>query len=211
MNRSLPASTFRACALVLSCCLLSACFGGAKPQATQYYLLRTESSTFANDSSAAKVTPRQLAPIHLASVQVAPYLNQSGLIMETDNQRIVAARYHQWSEPLNNSIPRFLSRSISDLYGAEITGPALSVSNAHTTIDIHIEQLHGQENGDVILEASWSLRPSVLPSGRSTTPQVFAFNDTLPLAEDGYDALVAAEKQLLTNLASAIAQSLPAQ
>ncbi|WP_439136014.1 PqiC family protein [Pseudomaricurvus sp.] len=199
-------SLLRASLLTLSCLILSACLGGTPPPATQYYLLRADSPGASHHDPAIKVYSQKLSSVQLNAVNIAPYLHQNGLVMKTDNHRIAIARYNKWSEPLTSSIPRFLSRSISHFYGAEIITTANTASTPTTTVEVNIDQLHGQHNGDVTLEASWTLKST---SSTNPTIQSFAFSDVISLNSSGYDALVAAEKQLLEHLSREIAQSLP--
>lgn len=208
MNKSPLAFPLRSTAMALSCLLLTACLGGEKPPATQYYLLRADNLQFTGKAD--KVHKKTLSSVQLGNVTVAPYLHQSGLVLETGNHRIAVARYHQWSEPLTSSIPRFLSRSISDAYGAEIITAANAETVPTTKIDVQIDQLHGLRNGDVRLQASWTLSTLQAASDKDMpTQRSYAFNDAIALNSDGYDALVATEQQLLSNLAQAIARSLP--
>ena len=70
-------------------------------------------------------------------------------------------------------------------------------------IDIHIDQLHGTSRGTAKLVAYWWLRRD------GKLAAAHQFTEEQALGETGYRALVAAEGELLTRLAQAIAQSLP--
>jgi uncharacterized lipoprotein YmbA len=199
MKRSLLTSATTHTMLV-AFVLLSGCVGTPAPD-TQYYLLRA-------DNAPAAVLP--LSNVHLSKVVIAPYLDQAGLVLEHQPGTIAIARYHQWSEPLSFSLKNFLSQTLSTRYGQEIRtgtkGLGVGQGQQGKALEVTIDQLHGTVEGDVKLVASWTLQ------GREASPAPITyhkFSRTLPLSKDGYAALVQAQKQLLTELAQAIAETLP--
>ena len=175
---------------LLAVALLTAC--SSQPQQTDTYLLR----------SAVVATPgKPLAPstVALADIRVATYIQQPGLVLATGDGRIHAARNHQWAEPLQVSLRRFLANEISTAAGRDIGATALAAST--TRINVTIDQLHGDGKGAAVLVAYWELE-----AGGNINS--FQFVEQQALASDGYDALVRAEEALLKRLAVAIAGSL---
>jgi uncharacterized lipoprotein YmbA len=140
------------------------------------------------------------ANFRFGALLVADYIDSAGLVIETGDDEIHTARNHEWAEPLRVSLKTFLATEVSSIVGEDIAFG--SVDGATATIDVKIDQLHGRHGGDAVLLAYWRLTGPVGKERR------FQFAETEPLARDGYQALVDAEKLLLRRLARQIASSL---
>jgi uncharacterized lipoprotein YmbA len=160
---------------------------------TSYYLLRP-------DIPAVSRTLEPSTDYVLGTVSIATYIDQPGLVLETNSGEIHAARQHQWAEPLRASLRRFLASEISSAAGQDILMDT-NVDGA-VRIDIAIDQLHGTADGEARLMAYWRLQTE---GGEDT---FFQYAATRPLRTDGYAALAQAEKALLQSLAVDIARSL---
>ena len=178
--------------------LLAGCASGGKaPELTQY-LLRSDSQALSEG----------VAVVGLRTVSVATYLDQPGLVLETDTGTVRPATYHQWAEPLSESLRSFLADEISAQSGEPVRHRSYGDSSWKRTIrqliDIHIDELHGTANGSARLVASWTLTDREQPA--SAMEHKFAATERL--SGDGYASLVAAEKRLLTRLAAKIAEEM---
>jgi len=171
--------------------LLVACSGN--PASTTYYLLRSD----------VDLESRELQPSQhygLGSFRIASYIDQPGLVLETRDHVIHQARSNRWAESLRDSLRLFFASEISAEVGEDVffsrdlTGL--------TRINITINQLHGKSDGNAVLVGYWELAP---PEGEST---YFQFAETRALVGDGYDALVDAERYLLSRMADSIGRSL---
>jgi len=169
------------------------------PELTQY-LLRTDGA----DISRQQTHP---AKIGLGRVSVATYIDQPGLVLETENGQIHAARHHQWAEPLRVSLRRFLGAEISAAIGQDLEVDMPTANNWAYRVDISIDQLHGTADGGAVLMAYWV----VTTLGEGGARSRYQFAATEALQHDGFDALASAEKILLTRLARAVADSLKAK
>lgn len=171
--------------------LVAGCSG--TPVQTQYYLLRTDEPG----------TTRDLTPsteFAMGRVMVAPYVDQSGLVLETGVGEIRPARYHQWAEPMPEALRHLLRVEVgraldTDLFPSEI-------SDAHTLFDVRIDQLHGTAGGDAVLVAYWGVRRD------GKLIETFQFSETRSLQADGYAELARAFEALLVDLSVEIAASL---
>lgn len=177
---------------ILFVLLLAACSSAPVQQPSQY-LLRSPAlpATGLVDTVAA---------YDLALVEVASYLDQPGLMLETDSGEIHTARLHQWAEPLRLSLPGFMAAEI----GREI-GARVSVRNGDinaTRIEISIDQLHGTRSGTALLVANWRC------SGADGQVMAGQFAEEQTLSRDGYAALVQAQRSLLQGLARDIGAAL---
>ena len=77
------------------------------------YLLRTDTpSQFTlQDSTDA---------VGIGTLTVAAYIDGMGLVLETSNGEVRAARDHQWAEPLRESLRSYLSSKVSEQSGQVI-------------------------------------------------------------------------------------------
>ena len=127
--------------------LLAGC--ASQPIESKYYLMRSQQD----------MVTRQLNPSRdfaIGTVVIASYIDQPGLLIETQSGEVRAARHHLWAEPVYESVHTELTVGIGQAKGEDIL-PA-SLSNAKTVIDIRIDQLHGTSDGKAKLVAYWWLR-----------------------------------------------------
>lgn len=175
--------------------LLVTLLAGCAGQTTEpsYYLMRSE-----QDLQSRELTPSR--EYSLGRVDIAPYIDQPGLALETANGEMHTARHHLWAEPVYEGVRRHLVVNIAEAHGEDI--PPNNLAKTPVVIDISIDQLHGTSNGTARLVAYWWLRRE----GELVSAHQFA--EEMALAEDGYPALVAAEEALLAQLAKEIAATL---
>ena len=157
-----------------------------------YYLLRTS-----NDLQSRELNPSD--QFSMGKVEIAAYLDQSGLLMETASGEMRPARHNLWAEPMYEAVRNFLLIEVAQAKGEDILPSRLNKSA--TVIDVRIDQLHGTYDGKAKLVAYWWLRRD---GGVIATYQ---FAESQTLSVDGYAALVAAEESLLSQLAKKIAES----
>jgi uncharacterized lipoprotein YmbA len=171
--------------------VLTAC--STQPISRTTYLLRSD--------QALETRPLQRADaVCLGEVTVASYLDQPGLVLEQASGTVHIAQYHQWAEPLRVSLRQFLSTEISVALGADVALSRIAATPARR-IDVTIDKLHGDAQGNAVLVAYWSVNDA------DSTAE-YQFVQSAPLEGAGYVALVAAEKQLLQALAQSIAQGI---
>lgn len=185
--------------VALGCCvlLLSACGAGA-PSRSQY-LLRADVPALAVHSDV-------LARIGLGRITVAPYLDQFGLVIETEDREVHAARNHQWAEPLADGLRLYLRDAITSALGEEVAANDYVPTSFDYVVDVTVEQLHGTRDGKAVLVASFRITGQS-KAGSAVSEQRFA--ETKSLDREGYAGLVDAEVALLQHLAEAIAEKLP--
>jgi len=173
--------------LLLTAALLAAC--SSQPQQITNYLLRAEIPTTSGKQLAAST-------VAFNGVRVATYIEQPGLVLATGDGQIHAARNHQWVEPLQVSLRRFMANEVSSASGIDVSATVLP--STETRINLTIDQLHGDGQGSALLVAYWDVE-----AGGQISSFEFAQRQTL--TSDGYAALVRAEEALLRQLAAAIA------
>jgi hypothetical protein len=143
--------------------------------------------------------------VGIGRIIVAPYLlSSAGLVVETAPGEVRAARLHQWAEPLDAGLRWFLRGEIARALGYEVGGGLVDRSDWDYAIDVYVARLHGTMSGTALLEGAYVIR-----SLSGTEPlRDHLFSKSLPLDDEGYAALAAAEQRLVTELARSIAASL---
>ncbi len=179
-------------------CLVATMAGctSTSPTYTQYLLRHDISTTPAVKSSE--------ETIDIGRVEVATYIDSLGLVLETANGEINVARYHQWAEPLRESLRQYLASSISMKSEIPVRFQKVVGVESSKRIDIYIDQLHGDKMGHAKLSAYWTVTD--LGSDEVVVNEQYSSRE--PLKSDGYGALVAAQKVLLENFSKAISASL---
>lgn len=166
------------------------------PSYTQY-LLR-------HDSNMASVTNNAEVVASIGRLEVATYIDSLGLVLETTDGKINVARYHQWAEPLRESLRQYLAAAIAQEAKVPVRFQKVTGSKESKRIDIYIDQLHGDATGHAKLSAYWI----VTDVNRNAVVVEEQYSGREPLLSDGYSALVTAQKTLLQNLSKAISGSL---
>jgi uncharacterized lipoprotein YmbA len=175
--------------------LLISC-AGSSPPGTQY-LLRAEPE---------ERTGRVEAPVRvgLGRVAVAQYLDQSGIVVETEAGQLQVARQHQWAEPLDAGLHSYLRAGMSEALGYDVSASSPDLVHWDYTVDVYVDRLHGTMAGTAVLDASYRITPR---PGAGEVAQ-YRFSRSAPLPREGYPGLVDAEADLARQLAQAIAASL---
>lgn len=161
------------------------------------YLLRSEATSEFS-------VEKQSAVVGFGAVVLASYIDGLGLVLESRNGEVRAARDHQWAEPLRDSLRLFMARETSVVAGQLIRAYSTGENDWQRRIDLRIDQLHGTPTGEAKLVAYWQ----VFDTEKRTVISENGFSESQPLSADGYDALVVAEKALLIRLAAKVAASL---
>jgi uncharacterized lipoprotein YmbA len=185
----------RSTAFVLSTALLVAC-AGAAPERT-LYLLRAAPT----DASGRVEVP---ARVGLDRVTVAPYLDQAGIVVETQAGQVRAAREHRWAEPLDAGLRSLLRAEISRALGYDVSASRADRQTWDYTVDVYVDRMHGTMVGTALLDVAYRITPRA-GSGDAVT---YRFSRSAMLAREGYPGLVDAQHRLALELAEAIAQSL---
>ena len=174
--------------------LLLACGGSAPPRTL--YLLRGPVGTQQGRLEA----PRAVG---LGRVAVASYLDQPGLVVETEGRQVQPARLHNWAEPLDEGLRHLLGAELARALGYPLLGDSIPRSAWDYAVDVDVERLHGTMGGEAVLSARYRITP---PAGGAAAE--FGFTQTAALPSEGYAGLVDAEAALVASLADAIARSL---
>jgi uncharacterized lipoprotein YmbA len=144
--------------------------------------------------------------VGIGSVQVASYLDQPGIVLETAPLEVHPAYYHEWAEPLGEGVRRYLRTALSRDLGFEVADDSSGRRNWSYEVRVTIDEFHGTLSGEARLVAAWQ----ILPQSSATPLHAARFVDREPLGRDGYAGLVEAERRLLDRFAKAIAAAIRA-
>ena len=84
---------------------------------------------------------------------IASYLDQPGLVMETEGGQLRPARQNLWAEPVYEGVRNILFVEIAQAMGEELLPSKLSKGT--TVVDIRISDFHGTYDGEAKLVAYW--------------------------------------------------------
>ncbi len=162
--------------LILFTLVLTACASTPDPQIHSYFLeLQDDAKTGATNIGIVDV-----------KVQVARYLAQPGIVLQTGPNQLTAAHYHRWAEPLTEGIRRVLARRLNGDVSQE----------AKMTVSVELFRFHGTHDGNALAAGHWSIYDSQKP--QPLYQQAFDLNE--PLHQAGYEALVQTLSALLDSV-----------
>ena len=140
-------------------------------------------------------------------VSLPDYIDRAELVFQSSEERFEVPFEQRWAGSLRDTATRAIGTNLARHLG---TGnlhvypwPPGTLLDYQVRVDVR--QFHGRSEGDAILEASWTVE-----DGR--TGQVLvrrAGNYVEPVTIDGYEGIVAAETNLLSQFSKAIAESFP--
>lgn len=168
------------------------------PTPTTFYLLRGEVREGTSDVDAD-------LRVGIGRVVIAPYLLASkGIMVEISPDEIRPAAHHQWAEPVDSGLRWYLRAELGNALGHRVGGGLTDLHRWDYTVDVVVSRFHGTMNGTALLEATFIVVPKdpELPIGQKL------FVKSMPLPEEGYSGVVAAERALAGELAALIAEEL---
>lgn len=171
-------------------CLSLALAGcGSSPSELQYYRLP---AVAAKAPAAASMKVLVIEP-----VMVASYLNTNALVYQNNEVNLQLTRSHHWAEALDQQLTRNLQAHLSAaLTDWRVTQQVSSPGDSRLTVQV--TQFHTTAQGQVLISGQ-----AHLLSGAVVKQQPFELQ--LPLADDGYDAVVKTLGQGWSQAASQIA------
>ena len=183
--------------------IIAGCSGQPKIE-TQLFLLSPELQNSSDGSNQIINNHEQI--IIIEPIKLANYLDQPGIVLQTDKNKIQVAHYHRWAEPLGQNIHRYVSQALSDnstdytfLKHAKFTN---QVSDLVLSIDLN--QFNGSSTGGAYVAGSWQLRNS--KENELILSDSFYYEKTL--SESGYPELVNQLETMLNELCNDILNSI---
>lgn len=149
------------------------------------YVLPTDAGDAPTDIAGARA-PRQLV---VGQPRLARFLDVDGLVLQLDDITLNEAHHHQWAEPLGLQLERGLrARLAARLPDTRVMQDAPdSRRGTASTLRLEVDRFHGRFDGQALVGGQWQLRGD---AGELLAMAPFAVE--VPLAQDGYPALVRA-------------------
>lgn len=181
--------------VIVAAALLAA--GCASTPASRFYTLSAQIESVA-------YTPGP--SVSVAAVTVPDVVDRPQLVVAVNANEVIIVEQHRWAEPLKGELGRVIAENLSRMTGnAHIAAyPQNASLNAEYRVLVDFQRFAGRPEGEVLLDALWSLRAAngdLLRSGRARAQES---------ADKGYDALVAAYSRALSTISAEIAEALKA-
>jgi uncharacterized lipoprotein YmbA len=140
-------------------------------------------------------------------VKLPDYIDRAELVFQSSPNRFEAPYEHRWAGSLRDGFAQVLGIDLAR---------ELGVGNLHIypwepgtalryQVRVEVRQFHAESGGHALLDVSWEITDG---STRAVlVHRTGHFSE--PVRGDGYEAIVAAESRLLSQLSRAIAKSFP--
>lgn len=170
--------------IMLLVTLLSAIIGCSSDVPNKSYFQLT--SNLANHGSTMTQSTHYF--IWIESIEVADFLNKSGIVLQTDDIKYTTATNHLWVSALSQQLAERLSQDLTQIMPNYLVSTN-SITTPSLTVKLFIDGFHGNYNGDAIITGRWVMTDK---SGKIVTKVI---KRQIPLTTNGYDALVKALSQ----------------
>ena len=189
MKTTLPivASVLAAATLLLAGC-------GGKPQ--EYYRLSAVSGGPTRGGGVA---------VGLGPVTLPAYIDRAQLVFQSGTNEFQVPSKASWAGPLGENVTQVLADDLGQHLhsGNVLRYPWAPNSKLRYQVVVNVEQFHSISGQEAILDVSWLVED---PESRQILSRHKASFHT-PVQGDGYASVVAAESQLLDQLAGDVARS----
>lgn len=186
------------CSVILASLLLAGCAGS--PGSPSLFLL--DSQTRGDHPAVAEKAPRLV----VKPVTLAKFLDQDGIIYQTEPHRIVIAQENRWAAPLSSQLSDILYKTLAhDVTQARVKKYPDRKQKSYQ-LQTRIDQFMGHYDGKAHVAGQWQLQD---PEGQTIRQHHFA--TTVALPRDGYPALISSLSQSWNKLSRQIAHSIQAE
>ncbi len=185
--------------LLLVSALLAGCSSSPETTSSMYLLPQTGAQTLSSPASSAHPL------LVVRPVELASYLNNSGIVYRTSESQVVQAKNNLWAQSISEQITQ---RVINDLRQKQnhywpVKVHSLLEQSGELKLQLNLNRFNGNYQGNAELEGEW-----MLIDGNGKVKRRAQVKILMPLQDEGYDALVNALSSGLNNLTNNIAQQL---
>ncbi|MDA8137418.1 MAG: PqiC family protein [Desulfobacteraceae bacterium] len=144
--------------------------------------------------------------IGVGPVILPGYLNRPQMITRTGANQMHIDEYHRWAGDLEQDMVRVLTENLMVLLGPDRIAPIPWPSDFNPDITVRLEvfAFEGSTDGTVHLRASIS----IADRRAAGAARMWTVDLTQQTPKHGYDAMVAAQSQLLADLSRQIAEAI---
>ena len=186
---------------VITLIALCGCLGRSQP--TRFYLLQPISSMPAEKAAAGKVEGMRIG---VGPLTLPEYVDRPQIVTLLGPHELDLADFDQWSEPLKESVPRILGENLSILLSTQhiYLYPWTGSTPLNYQIEVNVTRFDAARGGDAVLHARWTIlagdgKEILVRQNSAITQEAGGM---------GYEALVAAENQVLEKLSREIAAAI---
>lgn len=138
----------------------------------------------------------------IENIDLAAYLKQSGMIIQTGDNQLLVSKNHLWAESLDLALPKALVRELqkqSDQYSYYLKTVDW-VGQTDYRLRLRIDSLQSTDQGEVVSAGRYQLISAADPSA----PVFVDFSFHRELQQDGYEHALVQMNAILGEIASAI-------
>jgi uncharacterized lipoprotein YmbA len=175
----------------------------------KYYLLHTPESQISN------ISFKDKPAVILQMVDVAEYLNQSGLVIQVDMYELYYSRQDVWAEKLQSAFYKALLEDLNSTGQRNYVAPnSPNAKFATASIKVELEHFHATDLSTVINSGRYYLSAIDTQHKTNNNAYVSSLNNTyyfdLALEKDGYTHAVEQLRKLISSLAKKIEKDIAA-
>lgn len=180
---------------------VSGCAGTSAP--TNFYTL----AAIADKPVANVAASIRDGSVGVGPIVLPPYLDRQEIVLPTSTHRRDLAEFDQWIEPLKANMTRVLAENVAVMSGVDaVYGFPWSASiRVDTQILVDVVRFDGVPGKEATLVARWTAvkgdSRKIIASRRVQT--------TMPVPDEGFEALAASLSQALATLSQDIVKGLP--
>jgi uncharacterized lipoprotein YmbA len=179
--------------------MLAGCINTPLPD---YYVITPDSSS-TRDQPIANL--KEIA-LGLGPVTIPETVNRPNIVTPMDNNQLLVAEYHRWSEPLRENITRVMMANIAEQLSLDKLYPYPWLRNQiDYQVRLDVIQMLGALRRQVFLQVRWQILTGDRPAKLLKT-QISEFR--IPVTGRGYSPMVAAYSTAVGQLSDEIALEL---
>lgn len=191
---------------ILFCLILvvSGCSSAPKPETQHFVLTPNTQETSTDKSNTMQKGLKKL--VVLNSINLAEFLDQPGIVLQTDAHQIEVAHYHRWGEPLKHNLHRYILETLTTQLPqlSLLSDNKINSDLVHQKLEITFNQFNGTADGLALLSGHWVLKQS----DAKTYMLNKSFSYQMTLKNSGYPELVKQLANLLDQLCNEIAKTI---
>jgi uncharacterized lipoprotein YmbA len=141
----------------------------------------------------------------IESIDLAAYLKQSGMIIQTGDNQLQVSKNHLWAESLDLALPKALVRELQKQSGqySYYLKTVDWIGQTDYRLRLRIDSLQSTDQGEVVCSGRYQLISASNPS----SPVFVDFSFQRELQQDGYTDVLVQMNAILSELAAAIIAS----
>jgi len=184
----------RLAAAIATLCTLAGLVAGCGSPASRFY-------TLSGTATAAPAAPPLQVSVAVGPVSVPGTVDRPQIVVNTGANQVEVDEFNRWASPLQSNISRVVAENLVALLGAPWVTQTLGV-DSDFRVAIEVQRFESTPGDSAMLDAAWLVRrvkDGKIETGRTTVRE--------PVAQKGYDALVAAHSRAIGRLSQDIANT----